>query len=500
MLAMSPHQGGPPSTIGMSRTRTEFIELARRRFPSRFSLGFFLRDRKDSTLFLSYQAASRGLDVSLQVRGYDRLPDPTCLTWTRLTEFCGKIAEELAPYARAVGKDRARADSLAAAMALPPDLANPGTAGPFRRWLDTLPTPVAEVSLAALGRWCLGEGKEVTGLRQARAISAMLASVGFAMEPDPAHGGEKPGSEILLFRLGDDASVAPTAAFHHAAIAAAVVASGGPGPDPSRVLAELTSRLRLTGAAALRLSVRLRRMWGQVLPASRLRMLVGPLTGDERAEVAEAAAAACAACTEVNHAAITGLERLYDAGGVDRRKLYAILHAGAAAQAPRAAEPVVVERGAADSAAYRIPRPREPPRPGPGLADGGSLDMERVEAIRRETREVGKTLAPIFQDGDEIPPDTPPPAAAAADRDGAGERWPDLNADHARLLETLCARETWSRADFEARAREIGLMPDGAIETINEWAFDSFDEAIIEEGDPLTINLALLHGGPEETA
>jgi hypothetical protein len=31
------------------------------------------------------------------------------------------------------------------------------------------------------------------------------------------------------------------------------------------------------------------------------------------------------------------------------------------------------------------------------------------------------------------------------------------------------------------------LLPDGAIERINDWSFDRFDEALIEDGDEVTV-------------
>ena len=31
------------------------------------------------------------------------------------------------------------------------------------------------------------------------------------------------------------------------------------------------------------------------------------------------------------------------------------------------------------------------------------------------------------------------------------------------------------------------LMPDGAIETLNEWGFDHFGEAIVEDGEEMRI-------------
>ena len=43
------------------------------------------------------------------------------------------------------------------------------------------------------------------------------------------------------------------------------------------------------------------------------------------------------------------------------------------------------------------------------------------------------------------------------------------------------------RRTFEARAKELRLLADGAIEHINDWAFDRFDEPLIEDGDAVTL-------------
>jgi hypothetical protein len=75
-------------------------------------------------------------------------------------------------------------------------------------------------------------------------------------------------------------------------------------------------------------------------------------------------------------------------------------------------------------------------------------------------------------------------------------RFVGLGPEQARLLEDLVNQPEWSRSGFEAKARELGLMPDGALEAINEWAYDTFDEELIEDGDPLIINMALLADAP----
>lgn len=163
--------------------------------------------------------------------------------------------------------------------------------------------------------------------------------------------------------------------------------------------------------------------------------------------------------------------------------------------------PVVIEeRAEARVDGFRVPSPAAEPPGGPSLSIAGlMLDSSKIIAIERETREAADLLRPVFAEANET---EPKPKSLAGD----GVRFPGLDPEHALLVEVLSAAEVghWSRADFEARARKLGLMPDGAIETINEWAFDNFGEPLIEDGAPLTINLGLIsrptegrHGEPE---
>ena len=46
--------------------------------------------------------------------------------------------------------------------------------------------------------------------------------------------------------------------------------------------------------------------------------------------------------------------------------------------------------------------------------------------------------------------------------------------------------------DFERLCRQRKLLPGGAVETLNEWAFDRFDEPIIEEGETITVRRDLM--------
>ena len=63
-----------------------------------------------------------------------------------------------------------------------------------------------------------------------------------------------------------------------------------------------------------------------------------------------------------------------------------------------------------------------------------------------------------------------------------------LDPNHAEILRFLAQRATWPRIEFEQIVAKTGLMPAGAIEKINDAAFECCDEPLIEGDDPLEMN------------
>ena len=58
-----------------------------------------------------------------------------------------------------------------------------------------------------------------------------------------------------------------------------------------------------------------------------------------------------------------------------------------------------------------------------------------------------------------------------------------LDPRHAALVDLLVQREHWAEEEFADIAGKQGLLPSGALEAINEWAFEKFDEALLDEYD-----------------
>ena len=110
----------------------------------------------------------------------------------------------------------------------------------------------------------------------------------------------------------------------------------------------------------------------------------------------------------------------------------------------------------------------------------------RLARIREETAAVSTMLASIFREDD-----VAAPAIANPMPDPTDHALPGLDAAHTRILLALAEQPIEGDA-FEALCREQRLLPEGAIETINDWAFDTFDDPVIENDDLVCIQPHLI--------
>jgi hypothetical protein len=115
---------------------------------------------------------------------------------------------------------------------------------------------------------------------------------------------------------------------------------------------------------------------------------------------------------------------------------------------------------------------------------GTEIDYEKLARLKDETSAVSSMLASIFKDDETLanPVDEKP----AVESEIAG-----LDAAHSSLLVRLTEAPLDSDA-FGAICRDHKLLPSGAIETINDWAFDALDDYAIEEGELICIQEHLI--------
>lgn len=484
------------------RAPEQFRALFLRRFAERFPNGITVKPPQRK-LRPAYQACSGTFraSVSIEVAGAE-LPDVAALSapLTKARPLAEACMDALDPYSRFLGRSPERRDSLEAFALLPAELREtpPPAVEGVRRWLDGLAADrPALVPWTELLQRVNGAVPDKPGKRDMQGLAASLAVLGYGIEPDPVFGGRLPrqNEPLALFRSSGDGTMdgAPAAsdAYCNALLrlTLAVMVAGADGSVAAEERALLAAHIAdapdLSEDERRRLAAHVH--WLEACPPDRnaLKSRAAALPVEARDNVGRLAIAMAAADGRVDAEEIMLLQRLYKLLGLNPDTLYSDLHA-LGAEDRGGSGPI---GGPAATA------------PEPDASAGLHLDPERIRRIQADTARVSSVLGSVFADEVAVP-ETPPPVAAADDKEDADEDDPfdGLDSQHRTLLRELCAAERWSRDDYMALARSLELMPDGAIETINEWAFDRFDEAILDDDDPITVTLSLLQPSMPEPA
>ncbi|MDP1559753.1 MAG: tellurite resistance TerB C-terminal domain-containing protein [Nitrosomonas sp.] len=175
---------------------------------------------------------------------------------------------------------------------------------------------------------------------------------------------------------------------------------------------------------------------------------------------------------------IRQLEKFYTTLGLDKKQVASDIHALAASS-----EPVTV--GLRDpETSFTIPRPI----PEPAIGKGFRLNDELIRIREEETRQVKGVLEGIFSDQAEEEADAGPVPTLVQH---SSTPLNALDEVHQNLFHRLLTQETWERSAIHELCRELGLMVDGAMEVLNEWAFDNANAPLIDDGDPVYVDVNL---------
>jgi len=417
------------------------------------------------------------------------VPDVTVISGPvkKLASIADGCYEALDRYSRYLGRNPGKVGTLDAMLELPVTLWPAPLKANLERICNMVPAaglspPIAFDKL----RKIFPEWQSVSKGSYA-AFASGLGEFGIGIEPDPRFGGATPCEEDQVVLFPDAPSVlatAPSAGYQTAALSlqlavAVSLADGSIGnQERETLMRQLEDWLHLETGERNRLQAHLR--WLSVQPASlgglkkRLEAVPGPARealGDFLVRVAHADGS-------IAPAEVKLLEKLFKLLELDTGSLYSKLHV-----AP--SEPVTVRPPADGSQGFSIPQ-----RPPEKQAGGLDLDLAKVSALHAESTQISGILHAIFQDASQelsVEPEGTAESATAADTGPWG-----LSPEFSGFLRLLATRPGWSRADLEELAADRSRVLDGALEHINEAAFDRFDQPFTEGDDPLEINQELI--------
>jgi tellurite resistance protein len=465
-----------------TRCFPELMALWEHRFNARHPGGLKVNAPR-TPLRLDYRSASGGFSCRIEISEAARpVPDIAAISapLDGLRDLLGACTDDLAPYSRLLGKKPEARGTTEAAFLMPAELlaasssAAPGVTERIQHLLGG-----GEVSgvkgTAFLEALSLGVGEAKVSSATCNQIGAFLDRLDIGFEPDRRYGSRNLEADgwVLLFRAPGGGRVNADVPAYKAAkvmVDIALLAAAADGVIDAGEFESIRTDIRtmpgLGDTEKLRLvayaSVLLKGTPSQQAAMKKL----GALDGVAKEQVIKSATAAILADGHASPTEVRFLERLFKSLGLPAESVYATLHRGAVV----IDEPVPV---AAEQRAPGVPIPK-PPAPEPARPVV-RIDSDRLERLRSETSAVSALLAGIFVEDDAPPaPEILRPAAA--------ERFPGLDGAHTTLLESILDGGL-QRPAFDDHARTLRLLPDGAIERINDWGFDRFDEAMIEEDE-----------------
>jgi tellurite resistance protein len=485
------------------------LRTAAKRCPSRFrdlftvryehAFGEGMKLKPNRTAFeLPYSPASRSL-AGVGPFESPNLPDVVELTNPRrqLGELAEQAMNDLDPYSRFVGRNPEEAESLEALSLLPAEL----TAGDTSRaiedvttWLDFTLGLESAVDVSAgelMQQWTCARDDRMSTV-ELESFATALGGLGFGVEPDPRFGGGgiKPDQTVVIFELIDTRLKSATPAYQVATLLlhlTALVASsdGQIHEDEERELeAHLESFVVFDRAERQRLRMHLRWLLAEQPSLVGMKQRLARVDASQRQKLAKFTVAMAAADGVIEASEVKTVEKIYELLGFEPTVAHQEINKFRAEEKDELpGQETVVARSdldvESDSPISEVPEIR---------SNGDlQLDSRRIQQALADTEAVSSILSEIFEDDERESVEVVTPVAAESGTESHG-----LDAAHTRLLESLADSAEFSRAGFEQLAAEVRLLPDGAYEVLNEFAFENADAPLLEGSDPIDVNLAVL--------
>lgn len=471
------------------RCQEEFEELFGIFYQKKYGEGLKLKQCK-RTVSAVYRPASASFDGSFS--SDTEYPDVTSLVGPRrkIEGVVDACCDALDPFSRWLGRNPDGRGTLLSAGLLPAELIGTRAPRAFHDMRDEIHRRVSEAGATVLPahavfRHWFTDDKEKLTKKETVEAAQLFGHAGFGFEPDVRFSGPRMSrsDKVVLFPLSETDHSAPSADYSAAAIllhlaSLVAVADGQVSRDEKEHLRDhLADSLQLGDIERTRLGAHLEWLLAQPPSTPGGKKRLEKLPPDQRRSMGEFLIAVAWADGRVEPEEVKILTRIFRLLGLDPGSVHQWLHSH---QASPDLGPVSVTAGGSQPPGYDLP----PPQAGADTTEDSSrvrLDMAAIAAKLKESERAASTLASIFVDPDE----TPPEGVLVDSEEGPIE---GLDPSHSMLLRRLAEQESWARTEYDELADSLGLMPDGALDLLNEAAFEICEEPLLEGNDLLEVN------------
>lgn len=458
------------------RCQAEFKKLFMILYQGMYGEGMTIKPNKTMVEPYYRPASSTLPQITLKAT---QVPNPVVLgsVASKLIYLANTASHRLDPYSRYLGKNGKSPDDLEALLLLPEELCKDADSGvgftKFRQWAEKeIENNQGLVTFEEL--WyqlgCVPIDK--LSKKNLELAQMGLDRIGLGMAPDTRFHHAKPSlmGPVVLFHGGHGDMVEPSSTFNEIGMSlrlgAMVAQIDGHAHDAEVAVLKglIDHNDNLSESAKTSLHAYL--IWRLNTPSNNvsLKKQIEALSDSAKHGISKLMIRVALADGKISPDEIKQMEKLYTSLGLDKTLVTSDIH------------------GLTTTHASDIPKGGKPSE-----ASGGfRLDDTILARHESETKDVQGILGSIFTEDEleETVEDIEAPAEDVPDEDEDG-----LDSAHRKLMETLLTREKWERSEFESLSEGLGLMADGALETINDWSFDQVDAPLLEDDDDIYVML-----------
>ncbi|WP_368085247.1 TerB N-terminal domain-containing protein [Vibrio splendidus] len=454
------------------RCEEEFSQLFQIRYSHKFGEGISVKLNKTKLRF-SYHAASNGVHgVDLELGD---LPDPSILKGPikKLIPIAEQCTEELSSYSRYLGKaDTSRSD-IAALMLLPKELANEANSPvieTFKSWANQIIS--SNDGLTTVKDFWTHTGTPLPkafNKKENKLVANLAAKAEIGIAPDQRfhHAKLKIDDNIVLFSPGHGEFFEPSSAFNQVSLAirlGAMVATIDGTVDHNEKIALQTlinHDDKLSPSEKNSLNAYL--TWRLNAPVNNtgLKARIEKLGVPQLEFLKKFMLSIALADGKIDASEIKQIEKLYTSLGLDKSLVTSDIHAFASSKQP-------ISATSKDVSIYK---------------STFQLDESILAMHESDTNDAKSVLESIFAVDEEAELEVSP--TADVDEEGLGNPYKEL-------FETLIAKESWPRKEVHELCSKLNIMVDGALEIINDWAYDKVDAPVLDDDGDIYVDLEIV--------
>lgn len=436
----------------------DYFEYALKGFESEFKKTYpngLPPNRKIISLELEYHGASIRVN---RTRTLDNWPEPQKAFDSRvllpLLKSLNRILDELAPHVRWFNSENISADPIEAISKRPrflwPDFVLV-TAQSIQNLIEESINNESGYGIVSLEKITklLGLEKEKFTKKDQSMIFSLVKNLGYFADPDPDFFDVQftPG-DMLVITNKKLPTIKTGADFKLAVLtlnlcSAASWADGKVSPQETYFLeTKILKSFKLSDEQNLRLSFYVQWLLAYDHHLSNFKRMVGKISKNKKRDIASLMIAIVAVDGSVSPSEVEFLEKTYKAFDLDKDSLYSDLHSFQS-------DGTDIQRGPTESV---------------------KLNQKKIQKKIEESTAVSSILADVFVENSETKNESKP------ERQGYG-----LEDNLVKLVRKLLSKDVWPLSEFSELAKAEGFLTNGAIESVNEWAFEELGDALIEE-------------------